>query len=336
MTRAATHAPLAWRGDWRRVVVDALTSFGMTVHSLPADEIMVEHDEEATRVHLHRPGREPSKGKQIAVPAEQPVDLYLVRRVSERMLELAASDPSVAIVHPERGLIAFNGKRVDAAVGSGSAPAPMRGRPAFARLALMRALVRTSEPRTQIALAAESGVTQAAVSKALEHLGWAVMKVKGGWVANDPGALWDSFLDQYPGVGGTRSYWFSLDTATEQADRVSAESPTSLVSGDVALDRIAPWRRPDRAIIYAGEHVDLTQLGFVPTTSDRATLEFVMPLDTTLQHTAAAWARGENSSGPEVTDPLIACGETLFQSANVETREAVTQVRERVMRHWNQ
>jgi hypothetical protein len=56
------------------------------------------------------------------------------------------------------------------------------------------------------------------------------------------------------------------------------------VSGDVAADLLAPWRRPDRAVVYADPsgrpvHDELTAAALTPSGAGEATLELIVPAD---------------------------------------------------------
>jgi hypothetical protein len=56
------------------------------------------------------------------------------------------------------------------------------------------------------------------------------------------------------------------------------------VSGDVAADLLAPWRRPGRAVVYVDPsgrpvHDELTAVGLTPSGAREATLELIVPAD---------------------------------------------------------
>jgi hypothetical protein len=52
-----------------------------------------------------------------------------------------------------------------------------------------------------------------------------------------------------------------------------------VLSGDVAADLIAPWRHPERLVVYARTGIDPTTVGLVPAAQEDSTLEFVVPED---------------------------------------------------------
>ncbi|MFD0969800.1 helix-turn-helix domain-containing protein [Plantactinospora endophytica] len=146
---------------------------------------------------------------------------------------------------------------------------------------------------TQQQLANLTGISQPRASQALrgfveqglaEHTG-------AGWRIRDLDRLLGWWLAEYPGPGGLSTYWYSLDPALvqaramlEQVDTVTRmtdalDQPTAVLSGDVAADFIAPWRAPNRAVVYARIGVDPAEAGFVPASEEDATLEFVVPRD---------------------------------------------------------
>jgi hypothetical protein len=176
-----------------------------------------------------------------------------------------------------------------------------RGRPSWGRHALMRALLFSDEPRTQVELAAQIGTSQAAVSKALKDWKGTVEKVNGRWRAVEPEKLWDRFLETYPGPGGITESWYSLDPIIMQAEDAQATSPDVLLSGDAAADAIAPWRVPKKALLYAKKGLRLAGAKFAEAERDEASLEVVIPADPTIWATAAAW-----SEHPRTVDPVLA------------------------------
>jgi hypothetical protein len=127
-----------------------------------------------------------------------------------------------------------------------------------------------------------------------------------GWVADDWDALLDWWLTTYPGPGGITTYWYGLTSPREQAGAVIAALADGerrvAVSGDVAADEIAPWRRPGRAVIYAEirdgkDGPDLTATGLTPSGPAEATLELIVPAD------PGVWV-APSPTGAESTLPL--------------------------------
>jgi hypothetical protein len=77
--------------------------------------------------------------------------------------------------------------------------------------------------------------------------------------------------------------WLALDepapAATIVAHWLAARNVSYALSGDVAADRLAPWARPIRALVYFDQALDLTSLGLTPAPPDVAMLELVVPDD---------------------------------------------------------
>ena len=61
-----------------------------------------------------------------------------------------------------------------------------------------------------------------------------------------------------------------------------------LIGGDVAADRIAPWKMPGKGLIYIKSPVDLVDDGFVPAPVNEATLITRIPRDPSLWKVAGA------------------------------------------------
>ncbi|WP_373285541.1 MarR family transcriptional regulator [Agromyces bauzanensis] len=163
-------------------------------------------------------------------------------------------------------------------------------RVAWGRYALLRALARTRAPRTQAQLAEETGVTQAAISQSLKRLDGLVSRTADGWSARNVREVADAFLTQYPGARGITTGWYSLDPVTRQAQLV-AEAATregAVISGDAGADRIAPWRKPVRAVVYGRTGLNLARHGFGDADLEHASLEYTVPADQTIWATARA------------------------------------------------
>jgi hypothetical protein len=100
------------------------------------------------------------------------------------------------------------------------------------------------------------------------------------------------------------TFWYGLGTPARQAeaalDLVSAQPATAaLISGDVAADLLAPWARPQRAVVYARTGADLAAAGLTPSPAEQATLAFIVPAD------PGVWIRpGESKNGVPLADPL--------------------------------
>ncbi|MCX6468940.1 MAG: helix-turn-helix domain-containing protein, partial [Corynebacteriales bacterium] len=160
-----------------------------------------------------------------------------------------------------------------------------RGRLAVGRWAIERALLLAAEPRTQGELAADSGISQQAVSQALrwpKNQGF-VRATPQGYVAvkGRRAELLKDWLANYPGPMGIETYWYGLDLPIEQARQVVAYAAEmdvhALLSGDAAADVYAPWRTPVAGTMYVRELLDLSGADLVPATRVDATLTAIVP-----------------------------------------------------------
>lgn len=265
---------------------DVFTHAGFTVHARSATELALSRGLEHWLVHVIRQATSPS-ARQIAeanaLPAGE-VLLFVVPRASKRVLSLITDAPRAWLMTGD-GLAVLADKPPPVHAEKVTA----RGRVPWGRYALMRALLRTPLPRTQQQLAAEVGLTQGAVSGALERLGTLAEKRSNGWAAANPGQAWDAFMAEYPGPGGVRTFWHSRTPFIRQAELL--RSLTKL-SADGAADELAPWRQPVQIVAYAESPIDMETLGFSPATAAEASVTITMPKDLTVFRTADAWNTG--------------------------------------------
>jgi len=161
-------------------------------------------------------------------------------------------------------------------------PAPRRGRPAWGTLALVHAMLDDLTPRSQTALARETGLTQARVSQALARLDDLVARRETGWVLEHPAAAAQWLAAHYP-PPATAAGWLTLDEpapATRAiADVLTHAGVNYAVTGQVAADLYAPWARPSRTTIWADRLVDLTAAGCTPVIVAEASVIIAVPDD---------------------------------------------------------
>jgi DNA-binding transcriptional ArsR family regulator len=115
-------------------------------------------------------------------------------------------------------------------------------------------------PPTITEIAFDAGVSQPRASQvvaALAKLELAYRSEDGRWHAHRS-ELFERFVAEYRGPGGSLHYFYSLDeplhSATVLVRRLNdhaSEPPSVLVSGDVAADEIVPWRRPSHLVLYS-------------------------------------------------------------------------------------
>lgn len=257
--------------------------------------------------------------------------LYVVPRLTPT-LRRAAAEAGFVVVAVDDGVVLIDGQEfrpLPAAATIPTLPKSSRRVP-WGRFALLRALCRTREPRTQAQLADEVGITQAAVSQSLSKLNGLVTRGPSGWSAADVRALAESFLAEYPGAGGIGVNWFALDPVNVQADKAldAGLEENAMLSGDVGADRIAPWRVPTKAIVYAAAGLDLADAGFAQATAERSTLELRVPVDPTLWRTANAYAGGKRAW---IADPLIVAHDVL-RTGGADADDAVEHLLEQLTR----
>lgn len=139
---------------------------------------------------------------------------------------------------------------------------PKRGRDGFPRsaagLRIVRGLIAHptlfADPLSQARLARAAGVTQPRISQILSGLeDEDLIEIQGRAPEWNREALWEAFLERYPGPGGTEHYFYSLDPLLEVglglADLARKRDALAL-SGDVGADLLSPVRRPTHLIAY--------------------------------------------------------------------------------------
>ncbi|WP_169053725.1 winged helix-turn-helix domain-containing protein [Agromyces sp. H66] len=260
--------------------------------------------------------------------------LYVVPRLTPTLRRVAA-EVGFVVVAVDDGVVLIDGQEFRPLAAAATTPTLPRSsrRVPWGRFALLRALCRTREPRTQAQLADEVGITQAAVSQSLSKLNGLVTREPSGWSAADVQTLAESFLAEYPGAGGIGVNWFALDPVAVQADKAlnAGLEVNAMLSGDVGADRIAPWRVPTKAIVYAAAGLDLADAGFAQATVERSTLELRVPVDPTLWRTANAYAGGQRAS---IADPLIVAHDVL-RTGGADAEDAVEHVLEQLTHDWS-
>lgn len=240
---------------------------------------------EAEGVFVLREFRRAIAPSQVPASIGEP-GLLVTPRASERAVKAAAqrgwsvvTDSGTISLRLGNSMISRSGRRVV------SPSAGRRGPTPWGTFTLVRRLL-AGPPATQVALAAGVGVSQPRVSRALAELGAAgvVGRTSAGWQPTSWDGLLDWMLAHYPGPGGTVSYWYSLDDPVIQArkamDLAQDAGVRGALSGDVAADVLAPWRRPATAVVYAEQGLPLDLAGFVPVASvDDASLTLHVPSD---------------------------------------------------------
>lgn len=230
-----------------------------------------------------------------------------------------------------------------------------RGRAPWGRLAVVRRLLEAG-PLSQADLALLSGVGQPTVSKALtepRQQGW-VDHTAHGWAVVDRDGLLQDWLRQYPTGGELWSTWLSLEPLDVQVARL-AEAATGqrlALTGDLAADRLAPWRHPTLVDAYIHAGLDLTPSGFVRCDLRDASLRLRVSADPAVFLPCAgtdadakegaavgpgddgSWTMLETSAGPvPIADPLQVLRDVLGNPAP-DAAEAGEVLKEALTQGW--
>lgn len=253
---------------------------------------------------------------------------YVVMRPTSSLVQRAMKDRRIGYASLTDKEVVYDGQRISVDFDEKPEMTPAkRGPRPYGRFAVARALLQTGWPQTQVQLAAATGLTQAAVSKAVHGLGARVLRDGSGWIAADTSDLFDYALNTYPGAGGISVYWYSGDPITEQAHTAAALTRGALITGDVAANSLEPWRISRTAAIYAPTGVPAGTLAFAESEPDRATLKVTVPEDKTVWATARHWW----GDLPQFTDPIISAIEVLRSGGVGDEREAIEKVKHHVL-----
>lgn len=235
---------------------------------------------------------------------------------------------------------------------AGNRPPPRkRGRPGYGRSNVLRLLL-AGRPLTQSELGRATGLSQPRISQTLGQL------KKQGLISefprrNQPGPSqpgpstwapdnWDRLLDhwlrEYPGPGGTRTFWFTLndvvtsattlleylDTQALQETNAPVPRHQPVLSGPAAADRIAPWARPSTAIIYSSSGSDLQLLDLTPAAPQEANIQLVVPADPGVYLLSEAWPE---LAEHHIADPLQVLWDLLQDRVTPDADQAALHLR---------
>ena len=149
---------------------------------------------------------------------------------------------------------------------------------------IIRLLISDSNVENGTELAERAGVSQPRVSQVLSALSAAGLVERHGrstWTADRP-ALLDSLLTSYADTGRYTSWLYSLDSPQQTCERIVAVGKSlqidTVISGDVAADRLVPWRVPTHTTVYTGDHRLAVHLEMTSAQgSDDANVELIVP-----------------------------------------------------------
>lgn len=178
-------------------------------------------------------------------------------------------------------------------------------------------------------------MSHVAVGKQLPLPDELVERTPLGWQALDRAGCWDQFMSDYPGARGIATYWAATGDYASQLDRIERVvrefGDTMLaVSGDLAADFYAPWRRPTRAV-YVNNQPPLQEHGFATVPATDATVELHTPTDPTIQIMSREFPSRHSGGTRRYADPLITAWD-LRRSPGGDVTSAIDQLRERALR----
>lgn len=152
-----------------------------------------------------------------------------------------------------------------------------------AGLRVVRYLVVNDGELRPPAVALELGLPRARVAQVFARLrqaGLTQPERRGVWRV-DRERLIDAFVADYRGPGGTATWWYSLEEPLAAAQALATTAPDAVFSADVAVDLLAPWRRPSHLIVY--HPTRLKPAGLVPADGPAdGNVEVRVPADVTV------------------------------------------------------
>jgi hypothetical protein len=262
--------------------------------------------------------------------------LFVVARAGRALDRAAGRDQRIAYAAVDDAVVYFQGE-LHRAGGDPPAAPTHQGRTSWARLAMLRLFALTPvEPWSQSRIARRLGMSHVAVGKQLPLPAGLAERTPAGWQAVDRAGCWDRFMVDYPGPRGLTTYWAATGDLAAQLGRIERIAhergdAKPAVSGDLAADFYAPWRRPSRAVAYVTDQPPLQEHGFATVRSADATVELRTPLDPTVLTMSREWPSTRNSTPRRYTDPLITAWD-LRRSPGGDVDSAVDQLRARTLR----
>jgi hypothetical protein len=262
--------------------------------------------------------------------------LFVVARAGRALQQAAEQYHRIAYAAVDDAVVSFQGEmyRTDS---QRPADRTHPGRTSWVRLGMLRLFALSpSEPLLQLQIASQLGVSHVAVGKQLPLPEELVTRTPTGWRVVDRAGCWDRFMADYPGPRGLTTYWSATGDLPSQLERIEqvahhqGDAPPA-VSGDLAADLYAPWRRPNRIVAYVTQQPALEEHGFATVRSADATVELRTPRDPTVLTMSRELPSGPDGSPRRYTDPLIAAWD-LRRSSGGDVDSAVDQLRARALR----
>ncbi|WP_238015573.1 hypothetical protein KZZ52_01820 [Dactylosporangium sp. AC04546] len=262
--------------------------------------------------------------------------LFVVPQAGRALKSAAERDHRVAYAAVDEAVVCFQGETYRAGEQRPAVPAHP-GRTSWTRLAMLRLFTLSpAKPLSQSEIARQLGVSHVAVGKQLPPLDELVARTPAGWQVVDRAGCWDRFMADYPGPRGLTTYWATTGDPATQLERIESvardrgDVPPA-VSGDLAADLYAPWRRPSRVVAYIVNQPSLEEHGFAVVRPTDATVELRTPRDPTVLTMSRTLPSTRQGIPRRYTDPLIAAWD-LRRSPGGDVDSAVDQLRARALR----
>jgi hypothetical protein len=262
--------------------------------------------------------------------------LFVVPRAGRALRRAAEDDHRIAYSAVDERIVCFQGETYQA--GEQRSGRPLHpGRTSWTRLAMVRLFALSpAEPLSQSEIARQLGVSHVAVGKHLPLADELVKRTPAGWQVADRAGCWDRFMADYPGPRGLTTFWAATCDPAAQIHRIESMARERgdvlpAVSGDLAADLYAPWRRPSRVVAYVTSQPPLEEQGFAVVRPADATVELRTPRDPTVLTMSRELPARREGSPRRYTDPLIAAWD-LSRSSGGDVDSAVDQLRARALR----
>ncbi|GIJ48889.1 hypothetical protein Val02_57750 [Virgisporangium aliadipatigenens] len=258
--------------------------------------------------------------------------LFVVARAGRALKQAAREDHRIAYAAVDDAVVCVDGE-LHHADDDRTGQVVQPGRVSWTRLAILRVFALSAAgPLSQSEIARRIGVSHVAVGKQLPLLDDLMKRAATKWRAVDRAACWDRFMAEYPGPRGLTTYWLAADDITAQLGRLHRAAPDPpVISGDLAADFYAPWRRPGRVVAYVTDQPPLEEHGFAAARAVDATVELRTPADPTVPAMAREWPSTGGGAPRRYADPLITAWD-LRRSPGGDVESAVEQLRERALR----
>lgn len=216
-----------------------------------------------------------------------------------------------------------------------AAPKPPARRWGPGSAGIVRLLIASEDPLTQVAMAANVGVSQPRASQVIKQLTEldAVRATPEGFVGRCARLL-DLYLDRTrPSTVEPDSHWYSTRSILEQAHRIvdaaSSEQAQVAFSADLGPDLLVPWRHPTVAVVYADSSARLETAGLVRA-EGRADASTIVRRtnDRTILVPAPSWPRAVD--GIPLVDPVQQWWD-LVDLGGDDRREAADRLRRAIL-----